>query len=208
MTPNSNSKVEGQPDCSNHQKDLFGQTDMKVVAEAIANMDYRPQVQLLAELSRKINADAENDYLAGREKLAAALQYTGMSLFESALRMEKVWKVCEPFMPASTPPVNEKQVSGNYEGGWFYEPDWLRQLTEKVNSLENGDGVDMEEVEAVLIAIGYQNNTVATPPVNTNERLFTLDEMRTGFYAARKRDSFDGTYEYAVFADYIKEQNE
>lgn len=84
--------------CANHKKELFGQTDMKHLANDIGSLHYETLTQLLYHLSKKIDQDAEVDYKAGREKLAAALQYAGMSLFESALRMEKVFKVCEPFM--------------------------------------------------------------------------------------------------------------
>lgn len=84
--------------CANHKRDLNGQEDMKHLANDIASLHYESLTQLLYHLSKKIDEDSIKDYKAGREKLAAALQYAGMSLFESSLRMEKVFNVCKPFM--------------------------------------------------------------------------------------------------------------
>jgi len=36
------------------------------------------------------------------------------------------------------------------EDGWFYDADFLRTITEKVNEQEWGETLSMEEVEAVL----------------------------------------------------------
>ena len=85
-------------DCSKHKKEVCGISDMKVLAEAIGDLHYLSLTQLLYELSNKFHSDAERDNEAGREKLASALQYTGMGLLEAALRVEKVWKICQPFM--------------------------------------------------------------------------------------------------------------
>jgi hypothetical protein len=85
--------------CSNHKKELFGQTDMKHLAEDIGSLHYGSLYLLLYHLYKKLDEDSIKDYKANREKLAAALQYASMSIFESALRMQKVWQICEPFMP-------------------------------------------------------------------------------------------------------------
>lgn len=86
------------PDCSQHPKELFGEKDMKIVGEAIANMNYESLPQLFYNLSKKLERDAENDHKEGRENLADAIQYLQMSIFESALRAEKLWKISKPFM--------------------------------------------------------------------------------------------------------------
>lgn len=85
--------------CSNHRKDLLGQTDMKHIAEDIGNLHYESLFNLLYHLSKKLENDSIIDYKAGREKLASDLQYLSMSVFESALRAERVWKLVKPFMP-------------------------------------------------------------------------------------------------------------
>ena len=84
--------------CSNHKRDIAGISDMKALAEMIGDLHYETLTELFLHLSRKIDSDAVKDNDAGREKIASALQYAGMSIFESALRLEKVWKISNPFM--------------------------------------------------------------------------------------------------------------
>lgn len=91
-----------KPDCSKHKKDFHGMEDMKEFAEQIGNMHYEALTQFLYHLSKKIDADSLKDYNSGRTKLGTALQYTGMSIFESSLRMEKVWQISKPFMEDKT----------------------------------------------------------------------------------------------------------
>jgi len=43
--------------------------------------------------------------------------------------------------------------NGNKANEWKYDPDYIRELTEKVNEQEWGEGLSMEEVEAVLLAM-------------------------------------------------------
>jgi hypothetical protein len=99
-----NTPIGGEPDCSRHKKEIAGISDMKVLAEMIGDLHYEAFRDLLYHLYKKVDADANRDNEADREKLAAALQYAGMSIFESALRIEKVWKISEPFMTDKTQP--------------------------------------------------------------------------------------------------------
>lgn len=85
-------------DCSKHKQEIAGITDMRLLAEMIGDLHYGTLTQLMYNLSKKIEADAKKDHEAGREKLADALQYSGMSIFETALRIEKVWNICKPIM--------------------------------------------------------------------------------------------------------------
>ena len=85
-------------DCSQHKKELFGETDMEKIADAIGDLHYECIPLLLYHLSKKIHADAEIDYKGDRKKLASALQYLGMALFESSLRAQIVLKISKPFM--------------------------------------------------------------------------------------------------------------
>lgn len=84
--------------CSQHKKEVAGISDMKELAEMIGDLHYESLTQLLYNLSKKIDADSVTDFRAGREKLASDLQYFGMSIFESALRSERIWQRVKPFM--------------------------------------------------------------------------------------------------------------
>jgi len=84
--------------CSNHRKDVLGQNDMKHLAEDVGNLHYESLFQFLYHLSKKIEEDSIKDYQAERKKLASLLQYLGMSIYESSLRAEKVWKLVKPHM--------------------------------------------------------------------------------------------------------------
>lgn len=84
--------------CSNHRKDVHGETDMKHLAEEIGNLHYESLSILLYHLSKKMDSDSQKDYKAGRKKIALLLEYVGVSLFEASTRMERVWKICEPKM--------------------------------------------------------------------------------------------------------------
>jgi hypothetical protein len=57
--------------------------------------------------------------------------------------------------PITPTPVKESEVDSD----WNYEYDFLFKLTDKVNEMDNGDGVSMEEVECVLLAINYSEDT-------------------------------------------------
>lgn len=105
--------VQEKPNCANHKTELFGHGDMKEVADVIGDLHYETLFNLLYHLSKKIDADSIKDNESGREKLAAALQYAGMAIFESALRMEKVWEISKPYMrrePLPTP-IQEKEIA-------------------------------------------------------------------------------------------------
>lgn len=83
--------------CKKHKKKIAG-ISMKKLARMLSDLHYESLQELLTHLSRNIDEDAKLDNEAGRVKLAGALQYLGMSLFESSLRAEKVWKICKPHM--------------------------------------------------------------------------------------------------------------
>lgn len=94
-------------DCSNHKKEVAGVSDMKVLAEMIGDLHYDTLMNLLFELSNKIDSDAVKDHVNGREKLAAGLLCLGASIFESSLRCQEVWQMSKPFMcpRGQRPPV-------------------------------------------------------------------------------------------------------
>lgn len=95
---------EGKTDCSGHKKDLFGESDMRKVAEMIGDLHYETLTELLRELCLKINKDGGNDYDKGRFLLGDALIQCGDKLSEAHLFMTKVWEISKPFM---TPKTNQ-----------------------------------------------------------------------------------------------------
>jgi hypothetical protein len=89
--------------CSSHEKAVLGESDMKKLAAIVGNLHYETLTEFLYHLSQKINYDGEKDYESGREKLASALQYLSMSIFESSLRSNIVWQICKPYMKEDVP---------------------------------------------------------------------------------------------------------
>lgn len=68
-----------------------------------------------------------------------------------------VYAAMEEYRNQPSPP---EQVGKEYEGGWKYEPEWLKKLTESVNKLTDyEETVSMEQTEAVLMAINYPNKS-------------------------------------------------
>lgn len=84
--------------CSNHRKDLFGQTDMRHVAEDIGNLHYNSLMNLLRYLSEKLQRDAWLDFKAGRKNLGSSLANASRSIEEAHRCIKSAWKISEPFM--------------------------------------------------------------------------------------------------------------
>lgn len=84
--------------CSNHRKDLFGQTDMKHVAEDIGNLHYESFSHLLTHLHDKLKRDAALDLLAGRKKISMELSLAANKINLAWLHIREAWKISEPFM--------------------------------------------------------------------------------------------------------------
>jgi hypothetical protein len=84
--------------CSEHKRDLFGQTDMKVVAEAIGDLNYETLAELLYHLSDKLNSDSNTDYEGGRYKISQELNEASHKMHFVARRIELVWQISKPFM--------------------------------------------------------------------------------------------------------------
>jgi len=78
-----------------------------------------------------------------------------------------------------------------YEGGWKYEPEFLRLLAEKVNGIENGDGLGMEEVEAVLIAVNYPSTPPLEEKTDSGVSKEEMTETIAGILYANKSDEGD-----------------
>ncbi len=80
--------------CSQHEKDILGISDMKVIARMIGDLHYETLHALLFELSNKIYNDATNDAEDGRQKL----DKTSYHLKEASMSMKEVWQISKPFM--------------------------------------------------------------------------------------------------------------
>ncbi len=85
-------------DCSKHKKELFGQTDMKVVAEAIGDLNYETLSKLLWQLQTKLHNDAIKDISRHRFKLSHALERSSHFIYEAGNEIESAWQISKPFM--------------------------------------------------------------------------------------------------------------
>lgn len=95
-------KMENEkPDCSQHKKDLFGETDMKKVAEAIGDLHYETLKELMYHLSEKFWADSKNDKKGGRHRLSTVLGCASSSTKATAEYMEDLLEISKPFMQSS-----------------------------------------------------------------------------------------------------------
>ena len=86
--------------CSNHRKDILGQTDMKHLAEDIGNLHYECLANLLYHLDSKLKRDAALDLIAGRKKISLSLINAAHKISLACLCMREAWKISEPFMEA------------------------------------------------------------------------------------------------------------
>ena len=84
--------------CSNHKRDLFGETDMKKAAEIIGDLHYKTLAALLVELSIKLYRDGQFDEISKREQLAHYLNEAQYKISEASGFIYKAWKVSKPFM--------------------------------------------------------------------------------------------------------------
>lgn len=97
--PNPEGKPEQkQPDCSQHPKDLYGETDMKKAAEVIGNLNYDSLSTLLYHLSDKLYIDGRKDFNAGRTQLSEKLFEAQKNVHRAYQMIDQAFKRCERFM--------------------------------------------------------------------------------------------------------------
>jgi len=84
--------------CSNHKKYLFGESDMKVVAEAIGDLNYESLSRLLFELQTKIHNDSMKYLKDEKFKLSHALHRASVHLWQASFEIESAWQISKPFM--------------------------------------------------------------------------------------------------------------
>ncbi len=84
--------------CSKHQKEILGVTDMKELAEMIGDLHYETLSELLYQISKKIKIDGIKDTEAGREKLGQSLYIASRFLISARDQIEQSWQISKPFM--------------------------------------------------------------------------------------------------------------
>lgn len=85
-------------DCSKHKKDLFGETDMKVVAEAIGDLHYESLCELFKQLSLKIYKDANRDANDSKINLSIELMNAAFYVDYAFRNLYKARQISKPFM--------------------------------------------------------------------------------------------------------------
>lgn len=91
-------KEQAKPNCSQHKKDLFGEKNMKVVAEAICGLHYETLHELFSALCDKFEFDATNDSMGGRTELSKHLFIASELCNDITVPMYKAWQISKPFM--------------------------------------------------------------------------------------------------------------
>lgn len=88
----------GPPDCSRHSKQVAGISDMKLLAEAIAELHYEQLSILLYHLREKLWADGQKDVKANRPKLGERLMKASTRIGQARVHIQTAWKISKPFM--------------------------------------------------------------------------------------------------------------
>lgn len=94
-------------DCSKHKKELFGESDMAKVAEAIGDLHYQTLAELLAHLADKLHADARKDAERGRKLLSEQLDDAAYVIAQAGDYIKDAYLICAPFMNDKTTKDNE-----------------------------------------------------------------------------------------------------
>lgn len=84
--------------CSNHRKDVHGETDMQHLAEEIGNLHYEVLAAFLYKLSRKLLDDAKKDFAADRKVLGKKLLDASLSTHDAHVHIYNAWVICQPHM--------------------------------------------------------------------------------------------------------------
>ncbi len=71
---------------------------LRELANSIGNMTYDKTASFIGELADDITRQADADSARGREKLSSTLYATAEELYQARDRMDKAWKICEPYM--------------------------------------------------------------------------------------------------------------
>ena len=72
---------------------------LKELARDIADLRYDVLNDFLNQLSICIYRDSDNDYKRGRNLLSSKLNNIACIVLEASKEVEKVWNICEKYMP-------------------------------------------------------------------------------------------------------------
>lgn len=84
--------------CSNHKKEILGQSDMKHLAEDMGNLHYESLAIFLFHLETKLRRDSQLDLLCGRKNLSIALANAAKNISLAWLYIKKAYEISKPFM--------------------------------------------------------------------------------------------------------------
>ena len=99
---NSIINKDNRGDCSQHKKDLFGELDMKKVAEAIGDLHYETLTKLFDALQVKMWHDSNKDAIDGRTKLGEELYGICAAMRKACSHSGKAWQISKPFMKSNS----------------------------------------------------------------------------------------------------------
>lgn len=108
--PHPSTPINSPDDCSKHKKDLFGETDMKKVAERIGDLHYETLTDLLSKLSVKLYKDGLKDRNSSKEILGCVLADASNDVAAAASHIGKAWTISKPFMHPSAPIEDIKDI--------------------------------------------------------------------------------------------------
>ena len=94
--------MNNKSDCSKHKRDLFGETDMKVVAEMIGDLHYESLTELFHYLENKLWIDSQKDKANGKTDLSSFLVNACDGMGIAHQNMQKAWQISKPFMENKT----------------------------------------------------------------------------------------------------------
>lgn len=84
--------------CEKHKRDLFGETDMKKVAEAIGDLHYEALAELLLRLNEKLGSDAKIDEEGNRTLLSKKLWLAKGGIYTAYTNIVIASAISKPFM--------------------------------------------------------------------------------------------------------------
>jgi hypothetical protein len=84
-----------------HKIRVDGFGSMAELAETVGNLRYDALAEFMSELELKLMRDSEADHKRGRFKLSSRLHSARYALGHARLEIERVWKICKPYMETS-----------------------------------------------------------------------------------------------------------
>jgi RNA-binding protein YlmH len=83
---------------SSHNTTIKDYNSAKELAIDLSNLRYDVLAEILKELSKKLEMDAEKDLDRGRIKLHHHLINASLKVEDASQEISKAWSICEPYM--------------------------------------------------------------------------------------------------------------